>query len=110
MAGGEALVLAMAWKAGHDPYRLYNSLDDEYRRTTSPHPCPGCWTMPLKYGAVECEMCGNRRVIFLPTDERSEPRLPPYPNRVRAFVYGCAIGLNDLEAGGSGRKVTAQAG
>ncbi len=43
-------------------------------------------------------MCGNRHVVFLPTDKLSEPRLPPYPHRVRAFVYGCAIGLNEMES------------
>lgn len=108
MAGGEALVLAMAWKSGHDPYRLYNSLDDEYRRTTAPHPCPAHYSLPLK-AAVECEMCSNRGVVFLPAEALSEPRLPPYPHRVRAFVYGCAIGMNELE-GGTKRTRTAQAG
>jgi len=103
MAGGEALVLALSWKAGHDPYRLYNALDEAYRRTTAPHPCPACYSLPLKKGASECAMCGNRGVVFLPTEELSEPRLPPYPARVRSFAYGCAIGLNELEGGGRRR-------
>jgi hypothetical protein len=99
MAGGEALVLALAMKAGHDPYRLYNSLDAEYRRTTAPHPCPMCYSLPLKRGVSECSMCRNRGVVFLPTDELSEPRLPPYPHRVKAFSYGCIWALNELEGG-----------
>ena len=92
-------MLAMAWKAGHDPYRLYNALDDEYRRTTAPHPCPACYSLPLRAGVKECSMCRNKRVVFLPTDELSEPRLPPYPGRLRAFIYGCAIAINAMEAG-----------
>lgn len=98
MAGGEAFVLAMAWKSGHDPYRLYNSLNEDYRRTTAPHPCPSCYSLPLKRGAVECSMCRNRGVVFLPTNELGEQRLPPYPMRLRSFIYGCAIALNDLES------------
>ena len=32
MAGGEARALYNAWRyGGHDPYRLYNLLDDNYR-------------------------------------------------------------------------------
>lgn len=31
-AGGEARLLYLAWRyGGHDPYRLYNSLDEQYR-------------------------------------------------------------------------------
>lgn len=93
-------MLALAWKSGHDPYRLYNSLNEDYRRTTAPHPCPSCYSLPLKKGAVECAQCRNRGVVFLPTNELGEQRLPPYPHRVRSFVYGCAIALNELEKKG----------
>lgn len=97
LAGGEAFVLALAWKSGHDPYRLYNALNEDYRRTTAPHPCPTCYTLPLKQGAVECPACHNRQIVFLPTDELGERRLPPYPARLRAFTYGAAMALHELE-------------
>jgi hypothetical protein len=91
----------MAWQHGTDPYQLFNTLDKEYRPLTWRHECPACWTHPLKRQLIPtpCSLCGGRQFIEIPRDRPGEPMLPPRPSRVRAFIYGCGIGLRELEAG-----------
>ena len=103
---GEATFLALAWKRGADPYRLYNSLDDQYRPLSERVPCPSCPTVrkPLPGNAPPppCSLCGGVGRIELPLAAPGEPRLPLHPERVKWFIYGCAKALTEAESGKPG--------
>lgn len=47
--------------------------------------------------APPCGLCGGRTKIEIPLDEPGKPKLPPHPERLRNFVYGCAKGLAEAE-------------
>lgn len=96
--------MALAWKRGADPYRLYNALDADYRPLSLHHPCPECWSvsMAVAQNAPEvnrCHLCGGRRRVEIPLAEPGEPLLPPHPGRIRSFIYGCAKALAETESG-----------
>lgn len=95
-AGGEAALLALAWSRGDDPYRLYNGLDAAYRPLAHRHPCPACWA--LTQSLEPCSLCGWRGYVELPIDEPGEPLPPPHPRRLRNFVYGVSIAMEERAA------------
>lgn len=90
----------LAWRyGGADPYRLYNSLDEDYRPLDG-DACEACeglgWTLVRRWvdiageptiepREVDCETCGGTGIVV------GKPRRPLFPKRVQAFVYACGL-------------------
>jgi hypothetical protein len=45
-----------------------------------------------------CDLCGGEEFIEIPLPEPGEPLTPPYPRRLRNFIYGIAIALDERGA------------
>ena len=102
-AGGEAALLALAWQRGADPYCVYNGLDASYRPLAHRHPCPSCWSR--RAGTEGCRLCGHRGFVEIPRDEPGDPTPPPYPKRIRNFLYGATVALEERAIKTAGGKI-----
>ena len=56
--------------------------------------------MSLQQLVIEpCRLCRDRQYVEIPLAEPGDPELPPHPDRVRLFIYGCARALAEIEGG-----------
>ena len=84
-AGGEARLLYLAWRyGGHDPYRLYNSLDEQYRpidggQLGDPAPPPEPWRVKMfVYGcAMHAQKDEIQKAGGKVQKERPQQQRPP---------------------------------
>ena len=88
--------MALAWQRGADPFCVYNCMDAAYRPLSEKHPCPACFSIRRDH-KEPCAVCNWRGFVELPLDKPGEPIPPPHPRRMRNFIYGIAVAVDERQ-------------